>query len=62
MRELREVLQCNSIPYTLLYVVKATDKAQILLEKRLTMKERKNTLLHIKPNQNTMFKNLATDD
>jgi len=42
--------------------VKARDKARILLEKHLTMKGRKNTLLHIKADQNTMFKNLATDD
>lgn len=53
-RELGEVLQCHSVPYTLLYAVKGRDKARTLLEKHLTMKERKNTLLHLKPNQNTM--------
>lgn len=48
--------------HTVISLWKKETKQEYFLKKRLTMEQKKNTLLHIKPNQNTMYKILAADD
>lgn len=41
---------------------KKETKQEYFLKNHLTIKQKKNMLLHIKPNQNTMYKILVADD